>query len=75
MQERNKRNKAYGQFRKIFDISMGLLYIFCGIFAIMAKKMGYSFNIEASFGFFLALGIVLILYGAYRIYRGFKHIF
>ena len=73
--ERNRQNKGYRQFRKIFDIAMGLLYITCGGFVLMARKLGFTFNVETSLVFFWALGGLFILYGIFRIYRGFKHIF
>jgi hypothetical protein len=75
IQERNKRSKGYVQFRMIFDIAMGLLYIACGVLVIWANKFGFRFTIDISFGFLVALGALFILYGLFRIYRGFKHIF
>lgn len=73
--ERNRQNKAYVQFRMIFDIAMGLLYIACGILVIMAKKLGFDFHVAISMTFILSLAILLILYGIFRVFRGIKHIF
>lgn len=75
IQERNRKSKGYVQFRKIFDIAMGLLYISCGVLVLLARKLGFSFQVETSLAFFWALGGLFILYGIFRIYRGFKHIF
>lgn len=75
IQERNRQNKPYVQFRMIFDIAMGLLYIACGVMVIMAKKSGFDFSVPISWTFILSLAILLMLYGLFRIFRGIKHIF
>lgn len=75
IQERNKRNKGYVQFRMIFDIAMGVLYIACGVLVVEAKKFGFQFNVPISMTFLWSLGGLFILYGLFRIYRGIKHIF
>ncbi|TAM95036.1 MAG: hypothetical protein EPN39_16180 [Chitinophagaceae bacterium] len=75
IKERNRQNKAYVQFRMIFDIAMGLLYIACGVLVMMAKKFGIDFSVVISRTFMWSLAILLILYGLFRIFRGIKHIF
>ncbi len=75
IQERNRQNKSYVQFRMIFDIAMGLLYIACGVLVIMAKKLGIDFRVSISMTFMWSLALLLILYGLFRIFRGIKHIF
>lgn len=75
IKERNKQNKVYVQFRMIFDIAMGLLYIACGVLVVEAKSFGLSFNVHISRAFLLSLGGLLMLYGLFRIYRGIRHIF
>ncbi|TAN18486.1 MAG: hypothetical protein EPN37_05030 [Chitinophagaceae bacterium] len=75
IQERNRQNKSYVQFRMIFDIAMGLLYIACGVLVIMAKKLGIDFRVPISMTFMWSLALLLILYGLFRIFRGIKHIF
>lgn len=75
IKERNKRSKAYVQFRMIFDMAMGLLYIACGVLVIEVKTFGIKFNVPVSRAFLLSLGGLLILYGLFRIYRAIKHIF
>lgn len=74
-QERNRRSNGYARFRKIFDIAMGLLYVSCGVLVLLARKLGFTFQVDTSIAFFWALGGLFVLYGAFRIYRGFKHIF
>ncbi len=75
IQERNRGSKVYTQFRKTLDIAMGLLYISCGVLVLLARKLGFTFQIETSLVFLWILAGVFIVYGIFRVYRGFKHIF
>lgn len=75
IQDRNRRTKAYVTFRMIFDISMGVLYVLGGLFILFAQKFGIHFYVEVSSVFLSIFGGMLIAYGAFRVYRGIKHIF
>jgi len=71
--ERNRRSKPYVRFRTVFDYVMGVFYIAGGLVVIFSKRLGIEFNL--SFLILAAFGGLLIAYGLFRLYRGWKHIF
>ena len=70
--EMNERQKGYVRMRSMMDLGMGALWLGMGIFLTFIKYFNTGF--EARFGdpAFKFLGIVCIIYGAWRIYRGIK---
>ena len=52
------------------DYGMGLVIVFIGIFLFLAPRFGVSFDLDNLFRYMFA-GLC-ILYGAFRIYRGYK---
>lgn len=67
-QERKK--KRYELRRSISDMGMGLI-IFCfGVFLVIANWFGITFTIQPFFRYCLA--VLFIVYGAWRIYRGYR---
>lgn len=73
LDERNRRTKAYVQFRMMFDLCMGAFYILGGAFVIFSRGFQTKFNLSPSV--YYSLGGILLVYGGYRMYRGLKHIF
>ncbi|MFM9911749.1 MAG: hypothetical protein ACKVOW_20675 [Chitinophagaceae bacterium] len=65
-----KKRKAYTSRRSVSDYGMGVLIAGLGVFFAIADKIGIEFNIEPLFRYLFA-GLCL-LYGGFRIYRGFK---
>ena len=72
---RKRREKGYDRYKEIYNAAMGLMYIGCGAFVIMAKRFGFEFRVKTSQVFIWALGGLFILYGLYRVYRGIKNVF
>jgi len=68
----SNRDKGMIRMRSIMDYGMGLLWISMGIFLIFTKyfnpAMEYQFDDPAMKTF----GGVCIIYGLFRIYRGYK---
>lgn len=56
--------------RSVMDYGMGGLIFGFGLFFAFADKLKMEFNIEPFFRYFFA-GLCII-YGAFRIYRGYK---
>ena len=52
------------------DYGMGLVIFSFGIFLLISERLGFNFEIEPFFRYFFE-GMCLI-YGAWRIYRGYK---
>ncbi|MEO5995565.1 MAG: hypothetical protein ABIN89_02610 [Chitinophagaceae bacterium] len=65
-----KRAKNYVVMRSVMDFGMGLVILGFGIFLIIAPRIGIEFNIEPFFRYFFAA--MCIVYGSWRIYRGYK---
>jgi hypothetical protein len=70
-QDPNRRDKGYILMRSVMDYGMGVLFIAMGFFFIFAKKVSIDF---ARFDdpWIKGLGVVTIIYGLFRIYRGYQ---
>ncbi len=65
-----KRAKNYVIMRSVMDFGMGLTILGFGVFLLIAPRIGIEFNIEPFFRYLFAG--MCIVYGSWRIYRGFK---
>ena len=67
-----ERDKGFIRMRSIMDFGMGMLWACMGIFMIFIKW--FHTGLEAQFNdpAMKLFGIVCILYGSFRIYRGYK---
>lgn len=70
-QELSRRDKGYINMRSIMDYGMGLLIMGLGVAFIFSTKLSQSL---ARFDdpWIKGLGGVAILYGLFRVYRGYK---
>lgn len=67
----DKRNKWYILRRSILDYGMGLMYVGFAILLIFPHKLGFqNFDWDPLFSYMF--GSICFLYGAFRIYRGYK---
>ncbi|MFT3910390.1 MAG: hypothetical protein QM737_13280 [Ferruginibacter sp.] len=68
----SERDKGFIRMRSIMDYGMGLLWLGMGIFMLFVKK--FNTGLEARFDdvTMYAFGGICILYGSFRIYRGYK---
>ena len=66
----NEREKGYIRMRSMMDLGMGLLWLGMGVFLTFIKY--FNAGLQERFGdpAFKWLGIICIIYGAWRIYRG-----
>jgi hypothetical protein len=70
-QELSRRDKGYINMRSIMDYGMGLLIIGLGIAFIFSTKLSKSLD-RFDDPWIKGLGGVAIVYGLFRIYRGYK---
>ncbi len=63
--------KRYSNMKSILDFGMGLIYIGVGIMILLAKKLLLN-NEFADSIIGKGLAVIVIIYGVWRIYRGFK---
>lgn len=64
----DKRSRSYARMRGTIHLSMGIVYLLLGAFVLWKGKE--SFNLETTFAY--PLGGLMILYGIYRVYRGWQ---
>jgi uncharacterized membrane protein len=69
-QDLDERTKRYRMRRSIMDYGMGVLIIGLGIFFLIASRLGVNFNIDDLFRYLF--GGLCILYGIFRVYRGYQ---
>ena len=65
-QEDNSLRSKVGNFQKIADIVMGILYIGLGIWVLFAKRFG---NFDFTGPLAWCISGLLIFYGSFRLYR------
>ncbi len=66
-----KRNARYANMRAIKDFGMGFLYIVVAVLMFFPNLVGFEVNsLDPLFTYIF--GGICILYGGFRIYRGFK---
>jgi len=65
------KTRRYMMMRSITDYTMGVLYVGIGVFVMFAKQ--FNFQNEFATGTLAKVFAVLaIIYGVWRIYRGYK---
>ena len=69
--ERKKR-KQVTSMRSIMDYGMGILMILVGLFFIFHEKLKLAFADFASSSFDKIFGAMCVIYGIWRIYRGYQ---
>lgn len=67
--QQEKRRKSYDQMRSLLDFAMGLIYVAAGLFLFFHKQWGMQVDL-ISRPIELALGVIILIYGGWRIYRG-----
>ena len=67
-----KRRRQVSFMRSFMDYTMGVLLIGLGIVLFFHDKMKIGINERISPGAVKLLGVIFVLYGAWRIYRGYK---
>jgi len=68
--QQDNRRKRYNLRRSILDYGMGFTIFMFGVFFLAAKKLGYDFDLEPAFRYSFAF--LCIIYGGWRMYRGYK---
>lgn len=71
-EEMSERQKGYVRMRSIMDFGMGILWLAMGIFLLFVEKFSAEFAERFGDTAFKIFGGVCVIYGLFRIYRGFK---
>jgi hypothetical protein len=67
--QQEKRRQSYSNVRALLDYSMGAIYVAAGLFLFFYRQLGMQVDL-ISRPIAIGLGVVLIVYGGWRIYRG-----
>lgn len=70
---REKSKKSFTQMRMIYDIGMGCIIIFIGVFMVWGDKFGFGMVTEYDPLMRYLFGGLCLLYGSFRFYRAFKY--
>jgi hypothetical protein len=65
-----KQQKTQSTIRSIYDYGMGILWLGAGLFFLFSKKMGFDLNFDPLLA--NIFGGACVLYGLFRMYRGYK---
>ena len=65
-----KKRKPYSIRRSLMDYGMGIIIAGIGVFVAFAQKLGFEIDLDPILRY-LFVGLCL-LYGGFRIYRGYK---
>jgi hypothetical protein len=66
-----RKTSAYITRRAIMDFGMGIIYLAIGGFFMLSKQFGYELQFPPA-PFSYIFGALCVLYGAFRVYRGYK---
>ena len=69
---REKSNKGYFQFRRIYDITMALLFLSMAVAMFFMDRFKLNIAIAEDDIFRYYFGSICLLYGGFRLYRGIK---
>ena len=70
--EISEKDKRYIRMRSMMDIGMGVLWLGMGIFFLFSKFFNTGWEARFDDTTMKAFGGICLLYGGFRIYRGFK---
>lgn len=70
---RDKSRRGYSNFRRLYDVSMALLFLAMGGAMFFLERLGADLAVVEDTGFRYFFGSVCLLYGGFRLYRGIKH--
>jgi threonine/homoserine/homoserine lactone efflux protein len=68
----SKKRKQVSQMRSIMDYGMGILMILVGLFFLFHQKLNINIGDNSSSLLEKFFGGMCLLYGGWRIYRGYK---
>ena len=70
--ERDRSRRSYNHFRRVYDISMALLFLSMGVAMFFMEKFKIDLVVTEDTGFRYFFGSICFLYGGFRLYRGVK---
>ncbi len=74
MQDEQTNRRIENKYRPLGELIRGLFFILFGLFAIFAEKLGLG-EFRLSPTWMTIIGVVLLLYGLFRMYNGARKLF
>ncbi len=71
-EELSERNKGFVRMRSIMDYGMGILWTAMGLFIFFIKEFDTNFEARFDDPVMKVFGGICVVYGLFRIYRGYK---
>lgn len=71
-EELSDREKGYIRMRSLMDYGMGVLWTAMGVFIIFIRKFSIDLAERYDSTAFKIFGVVCVIYGLFRVYRGYK---
>ena len=71
-EELSERDKGFIRMRSWMDYGMGLMWVAMGVFLIFIKQFNTGLEARSDDPTMKAFGGICVLYGLFRIYRGYK---
>lgn len=68
----NRRRKQVSVMRSILDYGMGGLFLLIGLYFLLYDVLGINIFRSKPSGLDIFIGVLFVLYGSWRIYRGYK---
>lgn len=68
----NKRRQDLSRTRSIMDYVMGILFVLLGLYFLLYRVLGINLMGREPSNLDYAIGGLFLLYGGWRIYRGYK---
>jgi len=68
----NEQRKKMSRMRSIMDYTMGILILLIGFYFLLYNQLGLNVFSRQPSALDKVIGAVFILYGIWRIYRGYK---
>jgi uncharacterized membrane protein len=68
----NEQRKKMSRMRSIMDYTMGVLILLIGFYFLLYNQLGLNVFSRQPSALDKVIGAVFILYGIWRIYRGYK---
>ena len=67
-----QHRKRTSRMRSVMDFIMGILLLLAGIYFLTYEKLGVNIFRRTASGIDYFIGALFVLYGIWRIYRGYK---
>jgi hypothetical protein len=68
----NKKKKQISQMKSIMDYGMGIVMILVGLYFLFHQALNINIGDSSSSLLEKFFGVMCLLYGSWRIYRGYK---